>query len=73
MVEMRRESRFKMINQKRSNPGEFKHGELDLSHLKEYEQKHWLIPKLKVFLDLEVSLENLSEIEQIIKTLEANM
>lgn len=74
MTEIRRESRLKLISQKRSSPAEvLKHGNVDLQHLEEYENKDQLIPKLREFMDMDVSVDDLGYIEKVLKDDNANM
>lgn len=67
MESIRRKTRFRIINQKRTSPTELKHGDLDLKHLSEYKEKNKLIPLIKQYLELKPSLEDLVQVRRMIQ------
>lgn len=66
MESVRRKTRFRIINQKRTTPGEPKHGDVDLRHLAECKDKEDLIPKIKEFLELKPNIEDLVPVRKLI-------
>lgn len=67
MNDIRRKTRFKIINQKRSTPGGLKHGDLNLSHLSQHEHRDKLVPLLKQYLDLNPTLDDLVSTRKMVQ------
>ena len=69
MTEMRRQTRMNIIKQKRSLPCESfnKNQQLNLDHLKEYENKEELIPKIKEYLQINPTVDDLLEIKNLLQ------
>lgn len=67
MNDIRRKARFRIINQKRSAPGDLKHGDLNLSHVSNHPQREKLVPLLKQYLDLTPTLDDLTGVRKMVQ------